>query len=149
MCLRAKGWLCLDLYVLSVRHNSVSSWHFKMVKMVNFMLCVFCFLRAQLLSLVKLFVTLWTIAHQAPLSMGLSRQEYWSGVPFPSPGMSPLRNQTSISCIGRKILYNWATWETQRQQVWGKKNQLRWILVICFVAPNLAKVWSCGHMLTS
>ena len=32
-----------------------------------------------------LFVTLWTVAHQAPLSMGFSRQEYWSGPPFPSP----------------------------------------------------------------
>ena len=31
------------------------------------------------------FVTLWTIAHQAPLSMGFLRQEYWSGLPFPSP----------------------------------------------------------------
>ena len=30
--------------------------------------------------------TAWTIAHQAPLSMGFSRQEYWSGLPFPSPG---------------------------------------------------------------
>ena len=30
-------------------------------------------------------VTLWTVAHQAPLSMGLSRQEYWSGLQFPSP----------------------------------------------------------------
>ena len=32
------------------------------------------------------FETLWTIACQAPLSMGLPRQEYWSGLPFPSPG---------------------------------------------------------------
>ena len=31
-------------------------------------------------------VTPWTVAHQAPLSMGLSRQEYWSGLPFSSPG---------------------------------------------------------------
>ena len=31
------------------------------------------------------FVTLWTVAHQAPLSMGFLRQEYWSGLPFPSP----------------------------------------------------------------
>ena len=38
------------------------------------------------LSRVRLFVTPWTIAHQAPPSMGFSRQEYWSGVPFPSPG---------------------------------------------------------------
>ena len=35
------------------------------------------------------FVTPWTVAHQAPLSMGFSRQEYWSGVPFPSPGALP------------------------------------------------------------
>ena len=38
---------------------------------------------------VWLFVTPWTIAHQAPLSMGFSRQEYWSGLPFPSPGDLP------------------------------------------------------------
>ena len=33
--------------------------------------------------------TLWTVAHQAPLSMGFSREEYWSGLPFPSPGDFP------------------------------------------------------------
>ena len=37
------------------------------------------------LSRVQLFVIPWTAAHQAPLSMGFSRQEYWSGLPFPSP----------------------------------------------------------------
>ena len=50
------------------------------------------------LSRVQLFVTPWTIAYQAPLSMGFSRQEYWSGfskqeywsgLPFPSPGDLP------------------------------------------------------------
>ena len=41
------------------------------------------------LSCVQLFVTPWTIACQAPLSMGFSRQEYWSGLPFPSPGDLP------------------------------------------------------------
>ena len=35
---------------------------------------------------VQLFVTLWIVDHQAPLSTGLSRQEYWSGWPFTSPG---------------------------------------------------------------
>ena len=38
------------------------------------------------LSHVQLFATPWTVAHQAPRSMGFSRQEYWSGLPFPSPG---------------------------------------------------------------
>ena len=35
------------------------------------------------------FVTPWSVAHQAPLSMGFPRQEYWSGLPFPSPGDLP------------------------------------------------------------
>ena len=40
-------------------------------------------------SHVQPFATLWTIAHQAPLSMGFSRQEYWSGLPCPPPGDLP------------------------------------------------------------
>ena len=41
------------------------------------------------LSRVQLFVTPWSVAYQAPPSMGFSRQEYWSGLPFPSPGDLP------------------------------------------------------------
>ena len=41
------------------------------------------------LSCVQLLVTQWTAARQAPLSMGFPRQEYWSGLPFPSPGDPP------------------------------------------------------------
>ena len=41
------------------------------------------------LSRVQLFETPWTVAYQASLSMGFSRQEYWSGLPFPSPGDLP------------------------------------------------------------
>ena len=44
---------------------------------------------AKSLSRVRVFAILWTVAHQAPPSMGLSRQEYWSGLPFPSPGDLP------------------------------------------------------------
>ena len=46
-------------------------------------------LKVKSLSRVRLFVTPWTVAYQAPLSMGFSRQEYWSGLPFPSPGDLP------------------------------------------------------------
>ena len=46
-------------------------------------------LKIKLLSCVQLFATPWTVAYQAPLSMGFSRQEYWSGLPFPSPGDLP------------------------------------------------------------
>ena len=41
------------------------------------------------LRCVRLFATLWTVAYQAPSSMEFSRQEYWSGLPFPSPGDLP------------------------------------------------------------
>ena len=41
------------------------------------------------LSRVQLFATPWTVAYQAPLSMGFSRQQFWSGLPFPSPGDLP------------------------------------------------------------
>ena len=41
------------------------------------------------LSCVRLFATPWTVAYQGPPSMGFSRQEYWSGLPFPSPGDLP------------------------------------------------------------
>ena len=67
-------------------------------------------------SVVSDSMTPWTVAHQAPLSMGFSRQEYWSGVPFPTPGDLPdlSRHQTHASCvsyIGRQILDLCGTWE--------------------------------------
>ena len=50
-------------------------------------------------SRVRLFVTVWTVAHQAPLSMGFSRQEYWSGLPRPPPGTFPSQVLNPVSCI--------------------------------------------------
>ena len=41
------------------------------------------------LSCVRFFVTLWTVTYQAPLSMEIFRQEYWSGLPYPTPGDLP------------------------------------------------------------
>ena len=41
------------------------------------------------LSRVRLFAAQWTVAYQAPLSMGFSKEEFWSGLPFPSPGDLP------------------------------------------------------------
>ena len=50
-------------------------------------------------SCVQLCVTLWTAAHQTPLSTGFSRQEYWSGLPFPSP------HAVEVSIIGLACVY--------------------------------------------
>ena len=45
--------------------------------------------KVKLLSRVQVFETPWMVAYQAPWSMGFSRQEYWSGLPFPTPGELP------------------------------------------------------------
>ena len=66
------------------------------------------------------FSTPRTVVHQAPLSVGFPRWEYWSGLPFPSPGDLPRpRDRTGISCIGRRILYHWATREAQINLLWS------------------------------
>ena len=61
---------------------------------------------------VRLFVTLWTVAHQTPLSMEFSRQEHWSGLPFPSPGDLPNPGiGTRVSHIAGRLFTNWTTRE--------------------------------------
>ena len=56
------------------------------------------------LCCVRLFATPWTGTHQVPLSMGFPRQEYWSGLPFSSPGdSSKPRDWTCLSCIAGKF----------------------------------------------
>ena len=66
-------------------------------------------------SCVQLFGTLWTVACEAPLSMGFSRQEYWSGVPFPSLGdfLDTGIEPTSLisPALGGGFFTTSATWE--------------------------------------
>ena len=66
-------------------------------------------------TLVWLFVTLWTVAHQLPLSMGFSRQEYWSGLPCPPPRdlLVPGIEPTSLSspALAGRFFITSATWE--------------------------------------
>ena len=68
-----------------------------------------------ILSCVWCFMIPWTVARWAPLSIGLSRQEYWSGLPFLPPGKSSqLRGQSHVFCgsyTSSQILYHWNTWE--------------------------------------
>ena len=69
------------------------------------------------LSRVWLFATPWTVAYQAPLSMGFSRQEYWSELPLPSPGESSWpRDQTQVSCIAGRCFNLWATREPGKKK---------------------------------
>ena len=66
------------------------------------------------LSRVRLFATPWTVAYEAPPSMGFSRQEYWSGLPFPSPG--PLRKATwNAREWHAQLVFSW----DEREDSWG------------------------------
>ena len=68
-------------------------------------------------SLVQLCATLWTVAHQAPLSVGFSRQEYWSGQQCPSPGDLPNPGTEPMSLLSPALAGRFfttsATWEAQ------------------------------------
>ena len=84
---------------------------------------------------VHLFVTPWTVAHQAPLSMGFSRQEYWSGLPCPPPGdlLDPGIEPGSLispTLSGRFFISKW-TWDLESVSV---SLSLTYIYVImCYV----------------
>ena len=68
---------------------------------------------------VRFCATLWIVAHQAPLSMRFSRQEYWSGLPcsppgdLPDPGIEPVSLMSPT--LAGEFFTTWATWEVQ----WG------------------------------
>ena len=85
-----------------------------------------------LLSRVQLFATLWTVAGLAPLSMGFSRQEYWSGLPFPSPGDLP-----------NPGIEPWSpAWQAYLDKIKLKINEISWsqdgfLLLIIYVAEIL------------
>ena len=73
-------------------------------------------MQAQSLSCLWLFGTPWTVAHRAPLSMGFSRQQYWSGLPFPSLGDLPHSGIQPMSvaspALAGQFFTTSATWET-------------------------------------
>ena len=98
-------------------------------------MCVCVHARSQPFSCVWLSVTPWTVARQAPLSMGFSRQEHWRGLPFPPPGdlSDPGIKLSSVSRIGRWIPYHWEVftsiyiyeiclqWGRPRSDPWARK----------------------------
>ena len=82
-----------------------------------------------MLSRVRLFVTPWTVAHQAPWSRGFSRQEYWSGLPFPTPGdllntgVKP--ESLSSPALARGFFTTNTTWESESKGCSILSNSLR------------------------
>ena len=86
-------------------------------------------------SRVLLFATPWTVAYQAPPSMGFSRQEYWSGLPFPSPGDLPDPGIESGSPALEAESFNlWAT----REAPWLAS---KFLLVIKWALARQNSIW--------
>ena len=100
---REKSW-----YSQKVSHSQWDHSFFKHLNLVFY----FC-MCAQSLSCVWLLEAPWTVAHQAPLSMEFSRQKYWSGLPFPSPGdlPDPGIKPTSLASpsLAGRFFTSWAT----------------------------------------
>ena len=93
------------------------------------------------LSRVRLFVTPWTVAPQAPPPMGFSRQEYWSGLPFPSPGGLPdPRNRTQVSRIAGRFFTDWAMREAQQVIYRTAKKRKKGLSRVNKMATTLARL---------
>ena len=104
--------------------------------------CVVCL--AVVYSLSCVFATPWTAAHQAPLSMGFSRQEYWSGLPFPPPGIFPTQGWTPSLLHCRQILYR-LSHEGSPKEKWAEKKDLQ----IKLMAISSGLDFSCTQHLPS
>ena len=104
------------------------------------------------LSHVWLVVTTWTVAHQAPLSMEFSGQDYWSGLPFPSPGiLDPVTEPTSLlsPALASRFFANCATWEALNTPC--AHPNLFWLPLPGAACswphphPHLLQVWTFSH----
>ena len=97
-------------------------------------------------SLVWLFLTQWTVAHQAPLSIGSSRQEYWSGLPSSPPGDLPDPGTETTFVISPALAGGFFTTST----TW-EANKYYWILlqIIVDIGNSLAVQWIGLHASTA
>ena len=82
-------------------------------------------MRAQLLQLCLDSVTLQAVVHQAPLSMGFSRQEYWNGLPCPPPGGLPdIGIKPTSPALAGEFFTHWVTWEASIYNIYFLKKKL-------------------------
>ena len=134
--------------ILTILFQSIEyriSFHLSVSSSLSFVSVLGCtgLLCAQSLSRVRLFVTPWTVACQAPLSMGFPRQEYWSGLPFPPPGdlpdtgVEPASHVSCASCIGRQILYHCTLWEAHRSFIFLDKCISRWFILFDVIVNGI------------
>ena len=103
------------------------------------------------LSHIQIFATPWTVAHRAPLSVGFPRQEYWGGLPFPSPRDLPNPGVEPLSLAWMEILYHWAIWEVQAEitsniQFGIKMIDILTMLIFPFIKLFSTTKWDGEHL---
>ena len=100
-----------------------------------------------MLSRVRLCATPWTVAHQAPLSMGFSRQKYWSGLLFPPPGDLPDPEIEPVSPVSPALQVDSLPTETLGKPV-SKSLEHQFLLshrTYCFIICNWGSKAECGQ----
>ena len=110
----------------------------------------FFFAFAQLLSCLRLFVTPWSVARQAPLSVGFSRQEYWNESLCPPPGNLPnpgIEPTTLVSSApADRFFTTKATWEAQLKSVKRPQDQVvhSSLLLLLLLLSRFSRVQLCA-----
>ena len=141
-------WLCYSMNLSKFSLNAICILSFPEVLAYFLLLEILC---VCVLSCIQLFVIRGIIAHQASLSMGFPRQEYWSGLPFPSPEIFlPQGLNPHLLCLlhCRQILYLLSHWgslwnfiayliELQRKIFFVNHFQSYWAIFIYFVSLKL------------
>ena len=91
-----------------------------------------------MLSHVQLFAISWTVAHQAPLAMGFPRQEYWHGLPFPTPGdLADAGLNPRLPCLLR--------WQSDSLPLCHLGKPPRGLVHPCYVGPDVFRGWGQGE----
>ena len=102
-------------------------------------------MKVKLLSHVLFIAIAWTVAHQAPLSMGFSRQEYWSGLPFPSPGDLPKPGIKLVSPVSPALAGGFFTTSSTWKALFNEDYQKKKKNLILFVFILMEKR-QCTHV---
>ena len=135
-----KSWVSFLIVRLNFK-KIIYFWLYQVLFAALRIFTVACVCLLSRFSRVWLFATLWTLAHEAPLSLEFSRQEYWSGLPWLPPGDLPvpgIRLESLVSpALAGKFFISSATWETSLWHTGPLIVMYRWVLGLKPMCPAL------------
>ena len=136
-------WLVNAIYIREKKKGRKEEiLRYKSKKICIRSVCVYVFSH----SVVSDSVTPWTRAHQAPITMEFSRQEYWSGLPFPPPGIFPTQGSNPDLPHCRRILYFWAIREAHKTYIRKTKKKEKLLMKGIKEDLNKWRDFPCSHI---